>query len=102
MGFTIVLALALAGVSFYVGHAAENEVERFEQSQEAARTARVEQAISRFYSERREQAQLQSMLEQASRLSGRRIIVRSLNGEVVGDSHIRFDGRRERPAPISR
>ena len=29
MGFTVVLALALAGVSLYVGYAAEREVERF-------------------------------------------------------------------------
>ena len=33
LGFTIVLALALAGVSIYVGYAAEQEVARFEESQ---------------------------------------------------------------------
>ena len=71
MGFTVVLALALAGVSFYVGYAAEKEVERFERSQENARIARVQQVIARFYSDRRELTQLQAVLEQAGPLSGR-------------------------------
>ena len=101
MGFTIVLALALAGVSFYVGYAAEKEVERFEERQENARKARVQQVITRFYAERHDPAQLQAVLEQASRLAGRRIIVRSPDGEVIGDSHLRFGGRRERPASRS-
>ena len=99
LGFALVLTLALAGVSFYVGYAAEKEVERFEASQENARIARVQQVIARFYTERREQAQLQTVLEQAGRLSGRRIILRGVNGEVVGDSHRRFSAQRERPAP---
>ena len=102
LGFTVVLALALAGVSFYVGYAAEREVERFEERQENARTARVQQVISRFYADRRDLAQLQSVLEQAGPLAGRRIIVRALNGEVIGDSHLRFGGRRERPLHESR
>ena len=97
MGFTLVLALALAGVSLFVGYAAEKEVGRFEESQENARLARVQQVISRFYSDRRDQTQLQLMLEQTSRLAGRRIIVRGPNGEVIGDSHLRFGGLRERP-----
>ena len=99
LGFALVLTLALAGVSFYVGYAAEKEVERFEASQEKARIARVQQVIARFYTERREQAQLQTVLEQAGRLSGRRIILRGVNGEVVGDSHRRFSAQRERPVP---
>ena len=96
LGFTVVLALALAGVSLYVGYAAEQEVGRFEESQEDARTARVQQVISRFYSDRRDLGQLQSVLEQAGPLSGRRIIVRGPNGDVIGDSHKRFGGRWER------
>ena len=98
MGFTIVLAMALAGVSFYVGYAAEKEVNRFEESQETARAARVQQVVSRFYSDRRDPAQLQRVLEQFGRLAGRRIVVRGPDGEVVGDSHLRFEGRREGPS----
>ena len=99
LGFALVLTLALAGVSFYVGYAAEKEVERFERSQENARIARVQQVIARFYTERREQTQLQTVLEQAGRQSGRRIILRGVNGEVVGDSHRRFSAQRVRPTP---
>ena len=98
LGFSLVLALALAGVSFYVGYAAEREVGRFEERQETARTARVQQVISRFYSDRRDQTELQTVIEQAGRLSGRRIIVRGPNGQVVGDSHLRLGPRRERPS----
>nr|MBC8281439.1 HAMP domain-containing protein [Chloroflexota bacterium] len=97
LGFTLVLALALAGVSFYVGYAAEQEVGRFETSQDDARTARVEQVVARFYRDQRDVAQLQSVLEQAGRVAGRRIVVRGQNGEIVGDSHLRFNSRRERP-----
>ena len=96
-GFALVLALALAGVSLYVGYAAEREVERLEVRQEEARTARVQQVISRFYTDRRDQAQLQTVLEQTARLSGRRIIVRGPNGQIVGDSHRRLDSRRGLP-----
>lgn len=98
LGFAVVLALALAGVSLFVGYAAEQEVDRFESSQETARTARVQQVIARAYSDRGDQAQLQVVLEQAGRLAGRRIILRSPNGEIVGDSHLRIDPRRERPS----
>ena len=98
LGFALVLALALTGVSLYVGYAAEREVERLEARQEEARTARVQQVISRFYSDRRDQAQLQTVLEQTARLSGRRIIVRGPNGQIVGDSHLRLDPRRGRPS----
>lgn len=97
LGFTLVLALALAGVSFYVGYAAEQEVGRFEASQDDARNARVQQVVARFYSDRRDSNQLQSVLEQAGRAAGRRIVVLGRNGEIVGDSHLRLDPRRPRP-----
>jgi len=106
LGFAVVLALALAGVSLYVGYAAEQEVSRFETIQETTRDARVQQVIARFFSERRDQNQLQNVLEQAGRQAGQRIILRGPNGEIVGDSHARLDPRRERqlqesgPVPV--
>ncbi|MDA0265202.1 MAG: ATP-binding protein [Chloroflexi bacterium] len=93
LGFTIVLALALAGVGVYVGYAVEQEVDRFEESQDEARTARVEQVISRFYDEQGDSDRLQAVLEQVGPLAGRRIIVRSPNGKLLGDSHSRFENR---------
>ena len=98
IGFTFVLVLALAGVSFYVGYAAEKEVGRFEASQEQTRIARVEQVVARFYRDQRDIAQLQSVVEQAGRVVGRRIVVRGRNGEILVDSHARVNPRREPPA----
>ena len=101
LGFALVLALALASVSFYVGYAAEQEVGRFENSREAAITARVQQVMALMYSNRRNPAQVQAVLEQAGRLSGRRIILQDPNGEVVGDSHLGIDPIRQRPTTES-
>ena len=101
MSFTVVLALALVGVSAYVGYAAEREVERFEERQDQARTASVKQVITNFYVNSRDESQLQGVLEQAGPLAGRRIIVRGRNGEIIGDSHERVGGRPNRRPPES-
>ena len=94
LGFTVVLAMALAGVSAYVGYAADREVERFQRQQDDSRTERVQRVINQFYNsrERGNAAQLQALLEQAGRISNRRIIVQGRNGEVVGDSHLQLGG----------
>ena len=97
LGFTVVLALALAGVSTYVGIAAEREVDRFEARQDEARAARVQQLVCRFYSDRRDWSELQPLLDEAGPVSGRRIIVTDQKGEVVGDSHRFSNGLRARP-----
>ena len=89
-GFALVLALALGGVSFYVGLAAEREVEFFELRRNEVNKARIQQLVSRFYSERHGWADLQPALERAGPLSGRRIVVRDPTGQIVGDSHKRF------------
>lgn len=99
LGFALVLALA--SVSFYVGHTAEQEVGRFENRREAAITARVQQMMAPMYSNRRNPEQVQSVLEQAGRLSGRRIILQDPDGEVVGDSHLRIYPDRQRPTAES-
>ena len=99
LGFALVLALA--SVSFYIGYAAAQEVGRFENRRETAITARVQQVMARMYSGRRNPAQVQAVLEQAGRLSGRRIILQAPNGEVIGDSHLRIDPRRQRPTTES-
>jgi len=50
--FALVLVMALGGVSLYVGLAADREADQFDERLEEARAARVEQMISRLYSER--------------------------------------------------
>ena len=89
-GFALVLALALGSVSFYVGLAAEREVEAFELQRDEVNKARIQQLVSRFYSDRHGWADLQPALERAGRLSGRRIVVRDPTGQIVGDSRRQF------------
>ena len=63
IGFTAVLALALAGVSAYVGMAASKEVQRFETERESVRANRAQVLVSSFYSDRRDWSELQPLLE---------------------------------------
>ena len=86
-GFALVLALALGGVSVYVGLAADREAASFEQTRNEVRRARVQQMVSRLYAESHGWAQLQRFLEQAGPLAGRRIVVHDGAGNIVGDSH---------------
>ncbi|MSQ22428.1 MAG: HAMP domain-containing protein [Dehalococcoidia bacterium] len=95
LGFTLVLALALGSISWYVGFAAQREAERFQQEVEEARSARLEALVSRAYSARR-WTDLQPTVEQAGALYGWRVVVTDQAGQVVGDSHMRF-GRPPRP-----
>jgi signal transduction histidine kinase len=88
VAFTLVLILAFGSVNLYVGYTARQEAERFETRLSAARSARVNQMVSRYYSAERGWADLQPSLEQAGRLSGRRIIVTDTQGVVVGDSQL--------------
>ncbi|MDO8749695.1 MAG: hypothetical protein Q7K03_00915, partial [Dehalococcoidia bacterium] len=74
LGFTLVLALALGSISWYVGFAAQREVEHLQQEVEAGRAKRVEQLVSRYYAAR-QWTDLQPTVEQAGALYGWRIVV---------------------------
>ena len=106
LGFALVLTLALASVSWYVGHVAQKEADRFQQGLEKARAARIERVISRIYSTRQDWSGLQATLEQAGSLYGWRIVVSDTQGQVVGRSHQGFDfvrgdtGHRTRFFPV--
>ena len=95
LGFALVLALALASVSWYVGYVAQREADRFQQGLEEARAARMERVISRIYSSRQDWTGLQPTLEQAGSLYGWQIVVSDSQGQVVGQSHQGFDFLRE-------
>jgi len=88
VAFTLVLILAFGSVNLFVGYAAQREAERFESRLGAARSHRVHQMVSQYYSPQRGWADLQPSLLQAGRLSGRRIIVTNNRGDVVGDSQL--------------
>ena len=86
-GFALVLALALGGVSWYVGLAAQQETVRFEREVEAARAARVERIVSRFYAARQGWFGIQPVLERAGSLYGWHIAVSDMQGQMVAESH---------------
>lgn len=90
LGFTVVLALALGSISWYVGFAAQREAEQFQRQVEEARAARIERLISQYYSSRRGWTDPQPAIEQAGELYGLRIVVRDPQGQIIGDSHLKF------------
>ena len=90
IGFAAILALALGSVSYYVGQAAEREAESMQTRRNEIRRARIERLVSRNYSVEFQWEQIQPALEQAGRVSGRRIVVTNQHGDIVGDSHKGF------------
>ncbi len=87
IGFTMVLALALAGVSAYVGITAGMEGKRVDSKQESVDANRAQNMVSKYYSDRRDWSELQPLLERTWPMWGRRIIVFNQDGQVVADSH---------------
>ena len=87
LGFALVLALALGGVSWYVGFAAQQETDRFQREVEEARAARVELIVSRYYAARKGWLGIQPVLERAGSLYGWHIAVSDLQGQMVAESH---------------
>ena len=95
LGFSLALGLALVAVGVYTGYAANREVEQFSKRLEEARIARVEEMISLSYSQRRDWSGIQSIVERAGSLYGKRIVVRDSEGRVIADSQA---GRGRLPA----
>ena len=89
LGFSVILALALGGVSFYVAKAAEGQAERFDHRREQAQQRRIARLVARGYGDDGEWRELQPILERTGPAFGRRIVVRDREGNVVGDSHRR-------------
>ena len=87
VGFALVLALALGGVSWYVGFAAQREADRFEREVEEARAARIERIVSRYYAARQGWMGIQPVLERAEFLYGWHIAVSDMEGQMVAESH---------------
>ena len=86
VSFAVVLALALAGVSAYIGLAADREAEQLQGWTDEARAKRIEQTLSQFYASNRGWHDLQPMLERAGFLAGRDIVVFNREGQLVGDT----------------
>ena len=86
LGFTLALGLALASVGVYTGYAANREVEQFSERLEEARIARVGEMISLSYSQSKDWSGIQSIVERAGSLYGRRIVVTDAQGRLIADS----------------
>lgn len=84
MAFTLVLILAFGSVILFVGLAAHQEAKSFDTTLDEVRSAGVARTVSRFYSKDGAWAGLQTPLQQAGRLSGRRFIVTDAQGVVGG------------------
>jgi signal transduction histidine kinase len=93
LAFAGVLALALGGVSLYVGHAAQRGVDQFESRRQEVRVERVQGLLARHYSQRESWAGLQTTLDRSGPLIDRRILVTDAGGKIVGDSQWERDGR---------
>ncbi len=90
LGFALALAVALAAVGILISLVTEWQTERFETDRDLARGGRVSQFITNNYVEERAEdglgAGLQSLVEQASGISGLRITMFDAHGTVVADS----------------
>ena len=84
--FALVLFLTLGGVSLYLGYAADREVQRIQERTDEARSTRIQQTLSRFYSTNSDWEGLQSVVERAGFLAGREIVVVDENGQTVADT----------------
>ena len=67
----------------------------FDRKVERAQNTRLERLVAGTYSRRPNKEKIQAALEQAAAVSGRRIVLRDREGNVVGDSSLRFDDLRK-------
>ena len=95
-GFALVLALVLGGVSLYIGRAADSEAERLEGLSETARALRIKHALADYYEHNRDWKDVQPVLDRASFVSGREIVVEDKDGGLIGDT------RRDKAAYLER
>ena len=86
VSFALVLTLALAGVSAYVGLAADREAERLQTNTDEARARRITHTLERFYSNNGGWRGLQPMLERTGFVAGRDIVVMDADGTLVGNT----------------
>ena len=85
-GFALALALVLGGVSLYIGRAADMEAERLEGLSDTARAMRIKQALADYYEHNRDWKDVQPVLDRASFVSDREIVVEDKDGALIGDT----------------
>ena len=100
LGFIAILALATGAVSIFTGYAAQREVDGIQAGQDRARAQRIHRELARYYDRHRSWDGVQEIVERASLLSGREILVVDQQKRVVAYSRgavaDRHPGRPER------
>lgn len=84
------LALALTGISLYVGYTSGQDTERLEKDIDDARLAKMNLLVTRSYTERRGWEGIQQAIEGVSSLYGWRVLVMDQDRNVRADSDLGF------------
>ena len=91
LGFVFALALALVLIGVATGSVAGRQAQQFERDRDSAEVARVQRFISDYYANSGHwnpaSDRLQEVLERAGTVTGSRIVVYDIYGNVVADSH---------------
>jgi signal transduction histidine kinase len=87
VGFTVVLALAIAGLSAYSALATRQATVEYAEQVEAVKTERAELLVQNAYQANQDWAEVQLAVAQVGGLFGWRVVVTDVNGYVVADSH---------------
>ncbi|MDA1189499.1 MAG: ATP-binding protein [Chloroflexi bacterium] len=85
LAFVAALGLSLAGVSWYIGYAADREVARFTTEFEEARAAQTAFFVGQNFSGDARPG-IQLAVEQASALYGRHFVVTDAQGNIIANS----------------
>ena len=88
--FALVLALALTGISLYVGYTSGQDTERLERDIDDARLAKMNLLVTKSYTERRGWEGIQQAVEGVSSLYGWRVLVMDQDRKIRADSHLDF------------
>lgn len=86
LGFILILALATGAVSIFTGYAAQREVAGIQAGQDRARAQRIHRELARYYEHHGTWNGVQEIVERASLLSGREILVVDQQKRVVAYS----------------
>ena len=86
LGFILILALATGAVSIFTGYAAQREVAGIQAGQDRARAQRIHRELARYYDHHGTWNGVQEIVERASLLSGREILVVDQQKRVVAYS----------------
>ena len=97
LAFTVVIVVAIGAASLFVAHSTAGEVRQYQQQSEETRGARMERALSRYYTSRGEWTGIQPFVEQMATLSEERIVLTDSSGVVVADSDTGLLGMRPDP-----